>query len=81
MYVVSLLVLVAVGAPGLAAHLHHAVETEMFAIPISPNLFNWTYQGKRTYYVHVFFTTTSMAYFVQLFRVYLYMISVMISDT
>lgn len=24
---------------------HNAVETEMFAIPISPNLFNWTYQG------------------------------------
>ncbi|XP_050553795.1 uncharacterized protein LOC118270253 isoform X1 [Spodoptera frugiperda] len=44
MFVVSLLVLVAVGAPGLSAHLHHAVETEMFAIPISPNLFNWTYQ-------------------------------------
>lgn len=31
------------------AHTHHAVETEMFAIPISPNLFNWTYQGK--YYI------------------------------
>lgn len=27
-----------------AAHMHSAVETEMFAIPISPNLFNWTYQ-------------------------------------
>ncbi|CAB3222981.1 unnamed protein product [Arctia plantaginis] len=26
------------------AHIHNAVETEMFAIPISPNLFNWTYQ-------------------------------------
>ncbi|XP_063389361.1 alpha-sarcoglycan isoform X1 [Cydia fagiglandana] len=25
-------------------HVHNAVETEMFAIPISPNLFNWTYQ-------------------------------------
>ncbi|VVD02962.1 unnamed protein product [Leptidea sinapis] len=23
---------------------YHAVETEMFAIPVSPNLFNWTYQ-------------------------------------
>ncbi|XP_022827617.1 alpha-sarcoglycan isoform X2 [Spodoptera litura] len=44
MYIISLLVWVAVGAPGLSAHLHHAVETEMFAIPISPNLFNWTYQ-------------------------------------
>lgn len=27
-------------------HVHTAVETEMFSIPISPNLFNWTYQGK-----------------------------------
>ncbi|XP_049880683.1 alpha-sarcoglycan [Pectinophora gossypiella] len=27
-----------------ATHVHEAVETEMFAIPISPNLFNWTYQ-------------------------------------
>lgn len=26
-------------------HTHSAVETEMFSIPISPNLFNWTYQG------------------------------------
>ncbi|XP_052745047.1 uncharacterized protein LOC112053836 isoform X2 [Bicyclus anynana] len=25
-------------------HVYNAVETEMFAIPISPNLFNWTYQ-------------------------------------
>lgn len=30
---------------GDSAHVHNAVETEMFAIPISPNLFNWTYQG------------------------------------
>lgn len=28
-----------------ADQVHNAVETEMFAIPISPNLFNWTYQG------------------------------------
>lgn len=28
-----------------ADQVHDAVETEMFAIPISPNLFNWTYQG------------------------------------
>ncbi|XP_037295880.1 alpha-sarcoglycan isoform X2 [Manduca sexta] len=28
----------------VSAHVHNAVETEMFAIPISPNLFNWTYQ-------------------------------------
>ncbi|XP_053619851.1 alpha-sarcoglycan isoform X2 [Plodia interpunctella] len=27
-----------------ASQVHNAVETEMFAIPISPNLFNWTYQ-------------------------------------
>ncbi|RVE52751.1 hypothetical protein evm_002624 [Chilo suppressalis] len=27
-----------------STHVHNAVETEMFAIPISPNLFNWTYQ-------------------------------------
>ncbi|XP_013185048.1 alpha-sarcoglycan isoform X2 [Amyelois transitella] len=27
-----------------ASYVHNAVETEMFAIPISPNLFNWTYQ-------------------------------------
>ncbi|XP_073963378.1 sarcoglycan alpha isoform X1 [Choristoneura fumiferana] len=27
-----------------SGHVHNAVETEMFAIPISPNLFNWTYQ-------------------------------------
>ncbi|KAI5639444.1 sarcoglycan alpha/epsilon domain-containing protein [Phthorimaea operculella] len=27
-----------------ANHVHNAVETEMFAIPISPNMFNWTYQ-------------------------------------
>ncbi|XP_059050540.1 uncharacterized protein LOC131845492 isoform X1 [Achroia grisella] len=33
-------VLVAVSS----THVHNAVETEMFAIPISPNLFNWTYQ-------------------------------------
>ncbi|CAH4036985.1 unnamed protein product [Pieris brassicae] len=26
------------------AHEYNAIETEMFAIPISPNLFNWTYQ-------------------------------------
>lgn len=32
-------------ASGLSGHVHNAVETEMFAIPISPNLFNWTYQG------------------------------------
>lgn len=25
-------------------HVHNAAETEMFSIPISPNLFNWTYQ-------------------------------------
>ncbi|XP_045506640.1 uncharacterized protein LOC123702859 [Colias croceus] len=29
---------------GALAHEYKAVETEMFAIPISPNLFNWTYQ-------------------------------------
>ncbi|XP_038219549.1 alpha-sarcoglycan isoform X2 [Zerene cesonia] len=29
---------------GALAHEYNAVETEMFAIPISPNLFNWTYQ-------------------------------------
>ncbi|XP_062532345.1 alpha-sarcoglycan isoform X4 [Bombyx mori] len=28
----------------VSAQVHTAVETEMFAIPISPNLFNWTYQ-------------------------------------
>lgn len=27
-----------------SAHMHYAAETEMFSIPISPNLFNWTYQ-------------------------------------
>ncbi|XP_039760493.1 epsilon-sarcoglycan isoform X2 [Pararge aegeria] len=31
------------GVPTLG-HVYNAVETEMFAIPISPNLFNWTYQ-------------------------------------
>lgn len=33
----------------IADQIHNAVETEMFAIPISPNLFNWTYQGLCTY--------------------------------
>lgn len=27
-----------------AQNVYNAVETEMFAIPISPNIFNWTYQ-------------------------------------
>ncbi|XP_075986812.1 sarcoglycan alpha [Anticarsia gemmatalis] len=40
MYLLCLLL--AVGST--VAHTHNAVETEMFAIPISPNLFNWTYQ-------------------------------------
>ncbi|XP_031764263.2 epsilon-sarcoglycan isoform X2 [Galleria mellonella] len=31
-------------ATASSMHIHNAVETEMFAIPISPNLFNWTYQ-------------------------------------
>lgn len=30
----------------VVCHVYNAVETEMFSIPISPNLFNWTYQGK-----------------------------------
>ncbi|XP_072935659.1 uncharacterized protein Scgalpha isoform X2 [Epargyreus clarus] len=29
---------------GASGQIHNAVETEMFSIPISPNLFNWTYQ-------------------------------------
>ncbi|CAG9569506.1 unnamed protein product [Danaus chrysippus] len=28
----------------VVCHVYNAVETEMFSIPISPNLFNWTYQ-------------------------------------
>ncbi|XP_045455467.1 uncharacterized protein LOC123665169 [Melitaea cinxia] len=31
-------------ANAVLGHVYNAVETEMFAIPISPNLFNWTYQ-------------------------------------
>ncbi|XP_064074867.1 uncharacterized protein LOC113398086 [Vanessa tameamea] len=31
-------------AKTVLGHVYNAVETEMFAIPISPNLFNWTYQ-------------------------------------
>ncbi|KAL4707046.1 hypothetical protein ACJJTC_014325 [Scirpophaga incertulas] len=38
--VVMLLLLINIAV----SHVHYAVETEMFAIPISPNLFNWTYQ-------------------------------------
>nr|XP_049705074.1 uncharacterized protein LOC110381099 isoform X1 [Helicoverpa armigera] len=40
----ALLVAALSAASASTAHVHHAVETEMFAIPISPNLFNWTYQ-------------------------------------
>ncbi|CAH0597811.1 unnamed protein product [Chrysodeixis includens] len=39
-----LLLLASASAATASAHTHRAVETEMFAIPISPNLFNWTYQ-------------------------------------
>lgn len=37
--------LLAAAAADPAPLTHTAIETEMFAIPISPNLFNWTYQG------------------------------------
>lgn len=37
-----------------ADQVHDAVETEMFAIPISPNLFNWTYQGLCVYVIIYF---------------------------
>lgn len=36
-------------ANAVLGHVYNAVETEMFAIPISPNLFNWTYQGELTH--------------------------------
>ncbi|CAK1541177.1 unnamed protein product [Leptosia nina] len=41
MYTLFWLLLFACAACG---HEYNAIETEMFAIPISPNLFNWTYQ-------------------------------------
>lgn len=37
-------------------HVYNAVETEMFAIPISPNLFNWTYQGESILFIVLFLT-------------------------
>ncbi|KAJ0170910.1 hypothetical protein K1T71_013682 [Dendrolimus kikuchii] len=38
------LICVLITLSAASAHIHNAVETEMFSIPISPNLFNWTYQ-------------------------------------
>ncbi|XP_068625653.1 alpha-sarcoglycan [Battus philenor] len=38
-FILTLLVAVA-----NSENIYNAVETEMFAVPISPNLFNWTYQ-------------------------------------
>ncbi|XP_028157134.1 uncharacterized protein LOC135083856 isoform X3 [Ostrinia nubilalis] len=40
----TFLTLLIVASATASTHVHNAVETEMFAIPISPNLFNWTYQ-------------------------------------
>ncbi|KAL0860852.1 hypothetical protein ABMA27_009390 [Loxostege sticticalis] len=40
----ALTLLLLIASATASTHVHNAVETEMFAIPISPNLFNWTYQ-------------------------------------
>lgn len=38
-----------------SANINNAVETEMFAVPISPSLFNWTYQGNEQNICVLFF--------------------------
>lgn len=40
-----ILLMLLISTAAASTHVHNAVETEMFSIPISPNLFNWTYQG------------------------------------
>lgn len=64
----ALILLLLITTTTASTHVHNAVETEMFAIPISPNLFNWTYQGLHHFHCqeYIFFIHSTLKVMVTL---------------
>lgn len=63
----TVLTLLLLAAVVYSQNINNAVETEMFAVPITPNLFNWTYQGKLTHNVFLFDNVTVLFVFMYLY--------------